>query len=48
VGFSNAVRPPVFLTSTYGFESVAANDAAAALGSKLYAREHNPTTKIFE
>ncbi|MER9484085.1 methionine gamma-lyase, partial [Mesorhizobium sp. M0494] len=27
-GFSNAVQPPVFLTSTYGFESVAANEAA--------------------
>ncbi|MBB4233417.1 methionine-gamma-lyase, partial [Rhizobium mongolense] len=25
--FSRAVQPPVFLTSTYGFESVAANDA---------------------
>lgn len=48
VGFSNAVQPPVFLTSTYGFESVAANDAAAALGGKLYAREHNPTTEILE
>lgn len=48
VGFSNAVQPPVFLTSTYGFESVAANEAAAALGGKLYAREHNPTTEILE
>lgn len=46
--FSNAVQPPVFLTSTYGFESVAANEAAAALGGKLYAREHNPTTEILE
>ncbi|SDR63732.1 methionine-gamma-lyase [Rhizobiales bacterium GAS113] len=47
-GFSNAVQPPVFLTSTYGFESVVANEAAAALGGKLYAREHNPTTEILE
>ncbi|MER8464503.1 PLP-dependent transferase, partial [Mesorhizobium sp. M1396] len=47
-GFSNAVQPPVFLTSTYGFESVAANDAAAALGGRLYAREYNPTTEILE
>lgn len=48
VGFSNAVQPPVFLTLTYGFENVAANEAAAALGDKLYAREHNPTTEILE
>lgn len=47
-GFSNAVQPPVFLTSTYGFESVAANEAAAALGGRLYAREYNPTTDILE
>lgn len=47
-GFSNAVQPPVFLTSTYGFESVEANEAAAALGGRLYAREFNPTTDILE
>jgi methionine-gamma-lyase len=47
-GFSNAVQPPVFLNSTYGFESVAANEAAAALGGRLYAREYNPTTEILE
>ncbi|RUX10543.1 PLP-dependent transferase [Mesorhizobium sp. M8A.F.Ca.ET.059.01.1.1] len=47
-GFSNAVQPPVFLTSTYGFESVEANEAAAALGGRLYAREYNPTTDILE
>ncbi|MBJ6128518.1 trans-sulfuration enzyme family protein [Microvirga splendida] len=46
--FSNAVQPPVFLTSTYGFASVAANEAEAALGGRLYAREHNPTTEILE
>ncbi|MBO1905330.1 aminotransferase class V-fold PLP-dependent enzyme [Microvirga sp. 3-52] len=46
--FSNSVQPPVFLTSTYGFESVAANEAEAALGGRLYAREHNPTTEILE
>lgn len=45
---SNAVQPPVFMTSTYGFPSVEANDAAAALGGKLYAREFNPTTEILE
>ncbi|MER9313704.1 PLP-dependent transferase [Mesorhizobium australicum] len=47
-GFSNAVQPPVFLTSTYGFESVAANEAAAALGGRLCPREYNPTTEILE
>ncbi|CAH2394216.1 MULTISPECIES: trans-sulfuration enzyme family protein [Mesorhizobium] len=47
-GFSNSVQTPVFLTSTYGFESVAANEAAAALGGRLYAREYNPTTEILE
>jgi hypothetical protein len=47
-GFSNAVQPPVFLNSSYGFESVAANEAAAALGGRLYAREYNPTTEILE
>ncbi|ANP91729.1 hypothetical protein BA011_36870 (plasmid) [Rhizobium leguminosarum] len=46
--FSDAGQPPVFLTSTYGFESVEANEAAAALGGKLYGREHNPTTEILE
>jgi methionine-gamma-lyase len=46
--FSNAIQPPVFLTSTYGFESVAANEATAANGGTLYAREHNPTTDILE
>jgi methionine-gamma-lyase len=46
--FSHAIQPPVFLTSTYGFESVAANEASAALGGKLYAREYNPTTEILE
>ncbi|RWX09290.1 aminotransferase class I/II-fold pyridoxal phosphate-dependent enzyme [Rhizobium hidalgonense] len=47
-GFLRSVQPPVFMTSTYGFESVAANDAAAALGGRLYAREYNPTTEILE
>ncbi|WP_105385074.1 trans-sulfuration enzyme family protein [Neorhizobium alkalisoli] len=46
--FKRSVQPPVFLTSTYGFESVAANEAAAALGGRLYAREYNPTTEILE
>ena len=36
------------LTSTYTFSSVAENDAAAARGGMLYAREFNPTTAILE
>ena len=36
------------MTSTYGLPSVEANDAAAALGGKLYAQEHNPTTDTLE
>lgn len=48
VGFSGAVQPPVFLTSTYGFPNVEANEAAAAMGGMLYAREYNPTTEILE
>lgn len=43
-----AVSHPVYFTSTYGFESMADVDAAAALGGKLYAREHNPTTELLE
>jgi methionine-gamma-lyase len=43
-----AVSPPVHLTSTYAFGSVAENDAAAARGGMLYAREFNPTTAILE
>lgn len=46
--YANALQPPVFLTSTYGFESVAANELAAASGAALYGREHNPTTQILE
>lgn len=42
VGFSNAVQPPVFLTSTYGFESVAANEAAAALGGRFLCSRIHP------
>ncbi|AOO83431.1 trans-sulfuration enzyme family protein [Bosea vaviloviae] len=46
--YGGAVAPPVFFTSTYGFESMGEMDAAASLGGKLYAREHNPTTEILE
>lgn len=43
-----AVAPPVYFTSTYAFESMAAQDEAAAQGGKLYGREHNPTTEILQ
>ncbi|MBR0652070.1 PLP-dependent transferase [Roseomonas terrae] len=43
-----AVAPPVYFTSTYAFDSVAENEAAAAQGGMLYAREYNPTTAILE
>jgi len=43
-----AASHPVYFTSTYAFGSVADNDEAAALGGKLYAREHNPTTELLE
>ncbi len=46
--FLNAIQPPVFLTSTYGFPSVEANEATAAAGGRLYGREHNPTTEMLE
>ena len=43
-----AVSQPVYFTSTFAFPSIADNDAAAALGGKLYAREYNPTTELLE
>lgn len=43
-----SVAPPVNFTSTYAFASVAENEAAAAQGGMLYAREYNPTTAILE
>jgi methionine-gamma-lyase len=43
-----ALTPPVYLTSTYGFESVADAEAAAEHGEPVYAREHNPTTAVLE
>jgi methionine-gamma-lyase len=45
-GFANAGQPPVFLTSTYGFDKVAANEAAAALGGRLHARQYDTTTDV--
>lgn len=43
-----AVAPPIYFTTTYAFPSVAENEAAAARGGMLYAREYNPTTAILE
>ncbi|MPZ35703.1 MAG: aminotransferase class V-fold PLP-dependent enzyme [Rhodospirillales bacterium] len=43
-----AVAPPVYFTSTYTYPTVEETDAAAAQGGLLYAREHNPTTKLLE
>jgi methionine-gamma-lyase len=43
-----AVSTPVYLTSTYTFDSVEANEEAASRGGMLYAREFNPTTAVLE
>ncbi|WP_068298750.1 PLP-dependent aspartate aminotransferase family protein [Pararhodobacter sp. CCB-MM2] len=43
-----SVQTPVYLNATYGYDSVAENDAEAALGGRLYAREYNPTTEVLE
>lgn len=43
-----AVAPPVYFTSTYTFPTLEETDAAAAQGGLLYAREHNPTTRLLE
>jgi methionine-gamma-lyase len=45
---ARAVSPPIHMTSTFAFDGVAEMDAAAALGGRLYAREHNPTTALLE
>ncbi len=43
-----AVTPPIYMTSTFAFESVAQAEAVAEQGGATYAREHNPTTAILE
>lgn len=43
-----AVAPPIYMTSTYSFESVADAEATAEVGGATYAREHNPTTALLE
>ena len=43
-----AVSPPIYMTSTYAFDSVEQNEDVAEHGGPIYAREHNPTTSILE
>lgn len=43
-----AVAPPIFMTSTFAFESVEDAEAVAEHGGRTYAREHNPTTELLE
>ena len=43
-----AVAPPIYMTSTYAFESVADAEATAEVGGATYAREHNPTSALLE
>jgi len=43
-----AVAPPIFMTSTFVFDSVAEAEAVAERAGAIYAREHNPTTELLE
>jgi len=43
-----ALSPPIFMTSTFAFESVEAAEAVAEQAGAIYAREHNPTTDLLE
>ncbi|MCX7382493.1 MAG: aminotransferase class I/II-fold pyridoxal phosphate-dependent enzyme [Alphaproteobacteria bacterium] len=43
-----AVTPPIYMTSTFAFESVDEAEAVAEQAGAVYAREHNPTTAILE
>lgn len=43
-----AVTPPIYMTSTFAFESVEEAEAVAEQAGPTYAREHNPTTAILE
>ncbi len=43
-----AVTPPIYMTSTYAFDSVDEAEAVAEQAGAVYAREHNPTTAILE
>ncbi len=43
-----AVTPPIYMTSTYAFETVEEAETIAEQAGATYAREHNPTTAILE
>lgn len=43
-----AVGTPIYMTSTFAFDSVDEAEAVAEAGGATYAREHNPTTAILE
>ena len=43
-----AVTPPIYMTSTFAFESVEDAESVAEQAGATYAREHNPTTAILE
>ena len=43
-----AVTPPIYMTSTFAFESVEEAEMVAEQAGATYAREHNPTTAILE
>jgi len=43
-----AVTPPIYMTSTYAFDSVEEAETVAEQAGAVYAREHNPTTAILE
>jgi len=43
-----AVTPPIYMTSTFAFDSVAEAEGVAEQAGPVYAREHNPTTAILE
>jgi methionine-gamma-lyase len=45
---NRAVTPPIYMTSTFAFDSVAEAEATAEQAGPIYAREHNPTTAILE
>lgn len=44
----NALSPPIYLTSTYAFDTVDEYEAAAVPGGMNYGRETNPTTSLLE
>lgn len=43
-----ALSPPIYMTSTFAFDSVEEAETIAEQAGATYAREHNPTTAILE